>query len=451
MATIQGNDTPQAASGTSRRAFLQTMTVGAAGASLLGVPAASYARILGANDRLGIGLIGVGRMGRGHLGKVDRHADTDVVALCDVYAPNLEYATAQHPDARTYADHADLLADETVDAVMVASPDHWHALHAIHACQAGKDVYVEKPTSVAIAEGRAMVDAARAHGRVVQVGTQQRSGDQFVRAVEIVRSGVLGPISFVRTWNFGNDAPEGIGNPPDSNPPPGLDWDRWLGPAQARPFNVNRFGVFHDENLNYQRWATFRWFWDYAGGMMTDWGVHLLDIVQWAMDVAYPNAVAASGGTFALTDNRETPDTLQATFTYPGFLCTYENRVCNGHRLNDEGYGILFHGTEGTLFVNRAYLEVIPERGRGLEPQRMESGNNSGDAHFANFIDCMRSRRQPVSDIEIGHRSSSTAILGNLAYRVGRSITWDGEREQVVGDEEANALIHRAYRAPWVL
>lgn len=161
--------------------------------------------------------------------------------------------------------------------------------------------------------------------------------------------------------------------------------------------------------------------------------------------------VPKSGGHFALTDNRETPDTLQTTFTYPGFICTYENRVCNAHRLNDQGYGILFHGTEGTLFVNRAFLEVIPEQGRSLAPQRVERTNNSGDTHFANFIDCMRSRQRPTSDIEIGHRSSSTAILGNVAYRTGRALVWDGESESVVGDEAASGMLHRAYRAPWSL
>ena len=451
MDTNPENDTTQAASGTSRRTFLQTLTVGAAGASLMGVPAASYARILGANDRIGIGIIGAGRMGRGHIGKVHRHADTDIVALCDVYKPNLDFVAAQDPDARTYTDHAALLADERVDAVMVASPDHWHAIHAIDACKAGKDVYVEKPTSVAIAEGRAMVEAARKYDRVMQVGTQQRSGDQFARAVEIVRSGRLGPISFVRCWNVGNNAPEGIGAPPDSDPPPGLDWDRWLGPAAARPFNINRFGVVLNEQGNYQRWASFRWFWDYAGGMMTDWGVHLLDIVQWAMDVDYPNTVAATGGKFALMDNRETPDTIQATYGYPGFICTYENRVCNSHRLHGQGYGILFYGTQGTLYVNRGFLEVIPEEGRGLEPQRYERTNNSGDTHFANFIDCMRSRQRPTCDIEIGHRSSSTAILGNMAYRTGRSLVWDGESESVIGDAAADAMVRRAYRAPWSL
>ena len=438
-------------SGTSRREFLQTVAAGAAGASLMGIPAASYARIIGANDRIGIGVIGAGQVARYHMGTVERHPDTDVVAVCDVFAPNLEWAAARAPGARTYALHEELLADDSVDAVVVGSPDHWHALHTIHACQAGKDVYVEKPTSVAIAEGRAMVEAARTHERVVQVGTQQRSANQFAKAVEIVQSGAIGSVSYVRTWNYGNNAPDGVGNPPDTDPPAGLDWDRWLGPAPERPFNINRFGVVLDQDLQYQQWATFRWFWDYAGGMMTDWGVHLLDIVQWAMGFDYPQAVSTSGGKFVLKDNRETPDTLQATFSYPGFVCTYENRLANGNPLMQQGYGIVFYGTIATLYVNRAFLEIIPESGRGLVAQRVDNSNNSGADHFANFIDCMRSRERPTSDIEIGHRSSSTAILGNVSYLAGRSIVWDGETESVVGDEEANALLQRAYRAPWVL
>ncbi len=296
-----------------------------------------------------------------------------------------------------------------------------------------------------------MVEAARANDRIVQVGTQQRSANQFAKAVEIVQSGAIGDVTYVRTWNYSNETPDGMGNPPDGDPPPGLDWDRWLGPAPERPFNVNRFGVLLDDNLEYLRWATFRYFWDYAGGMMTDWGVHLLDIVQWVMGVDYPESVMASGGKFALADNRETPDTLQATFRYPGFVCTYENRSCNGQPLMDQGYGILFYGTIASLYVNRSFLEIIPEEGRGMVPQRVDSANNSSDTHFGNFIDCVRSRKLPVSDIEIGHRSSSTAILGNVAYHTGRAIVWDGEAESVAGDDEANGMLHRPYRGPWTL
>ena len=434
----------------SRRDFVKTLAAGTAGVAL-STPAASYARIIGANERIGVGMIGMGRMARGHLGALLDQPDAQVRILCDVYEPNLRWAAARAPEAQTNTDFRAVLDHPDVDAVFVAAPDHWHALPTVMACDAGKDVYVEKPSSVYIAEGRKMVEAARRNNRIVQVGTQQRSGEHFQYAVELVRSGRLGPISFVRSWNYGNTYPDGIGHPPDSDPPPGLDWDLWLGPASDRPFNANRFGVFLDDNGNYTRWASFRWFWDYAGGMMTDWGVHLIDIVQWAMDVDYPEAVATMGGKFYLEDNRETPDTIQATYQYPGFVCTYENRVCNGHALEGHGYGIMFHGAAGTLFIDRAGFEVMPEADSDLMPMQAQRVGNSHRRHVRNFLDCVKTRQQPISDIEIGHRSSSTAILGNIAYRAGRRIAWDGEKEEVVGDADANVLVAYHYRDPWTL
>jgi predicted dehydrogenase len=322
----------------------------------------------------------------------------------------------------------------------------------VMACQAGKDVYVEKPSSVAIAEGRKMVEAARKYGRVVQVGTQQRSASHFQEAVRLVREGHLGTVTSVRTWNVGNQSPDGIGNPPDSDPPAGLDWDLWLGPAAKCPFNANRFGVVPD-NYSY-----FRWFWDYAGGMMTDWGVHLIDIVQWAMQVDAPLAASASGGKFLLTDNRETPDTLIATFQYPTFVLTYENRTCNGRAVNGHGYGIEFYGSDGTLFVDREGFELLPETRKvgtdivkRAEPVTRASVPDN-PTHARDFLDAMKSRRKPICDIEIGHRSTSTAILGNMAFRSGSTVVWDAKTERVANDNaKAAELVERAYRAPWVL
>lgn len=434
----------------SRRHFIKTATAGTAGLAL-GLSSLSYGNILGANDRIRIGLIGAGRQGRNLLGKVLDEADAQVVALSDVYQPNLEFVSSQVLQADTYTDFRKILDRNDVDAVVIATPDHWHALGTILACQAGKDVYVEKPLSHNIREGRKMIEVARDHDRVVQVGTMQRSATVFQEAVEIVQSGDLGPVSFVRTWNYGNAYPEGIGSPADSAPPKGLDWDMWLGPAPRRPFNINRFGVILDEELNYQRWASFRWFWDYAGGMMTDWGVHLLDIVQWALEVDAPDSISASGGKYYLQDNRETPDTLSATYQYPGFVCTYENRVCNSFPMEGRGYGIMFHGTEGTLFVDRGSLELVPEPGSKLESLNMEVEENMLAKHMRNFLECVKSRKRPRSDIEIGHRSSSTAILGNIAYRTGEHIQWDSTKEQAKESSKANSLLGRAYRKPWSL
>ncbi|MDX1638672.1 MAG: Gfo/Idh/MocA family oxidoreductase [Balneolaceae bacterium] len=434
----------------SRRDFIKTLTAGTAGMTL-GLSAKSYGNIMGANDRIRVGIIGIGRQGRGLMGNVLSEDDAEVAALCDVYKPNLEFAAARAPDAYTHNDFRGLLDRNDIDAVVIATPDHWHGLNTIMACQAGKDVYVEKPLSRYIYEGRKMVEAARANDRVVQVGTMQRSGRVFQEAVEIVQSGDLGPISFVRTWNYGNAYPDGIGSPEDAAPPAGLDWDLWLGPAQKRPFNINRFGVVLNEEMQYQRWASFRWFWDYAGGMMTDWGVHLLDIVQWAMEESSPETISTTGGKFHIQDNRETPDTISASYQYSDFVCTYENRVCNSKPNDGNGYGISFHGTEGTLFVDRGKLQLTPEPGSKLEPLNMEVEENARAKHVRNFLDCIKSRNKPICDVEIGHHSTVTAHLGNIALRSNSRIEWDSRREQARNNPDANELVKGFYREPWTV
>lgn len=425
-----------------RREFIKRSI--ATGLTMAGTSSA----ILGANDRIRVGVIGLGRQGRGVMKGFLKNSNVEVVALCDVYAPHLAAAMKDSKlDAvETYKDFRKLLDRKDIDAVIVASPDHWHALHSVMACQAGKDVYVEKPISVTVTEGRKMVQAARKYNRIVQVGTQQRSGDHYQKAAQLIRSGQIGKVTFVRTWNYGNSAPVGIGNPPDSAAPDGLDWDMWLGPAPARPFNANRFGVFPD------RWSSFRWFWDYAGGMMTDWGVHHLDIVQMVMGVDAPLAISSTGGKYALTDNRETPDTLMVTYEYPGFVCTFENRECNAQGIGGAGYGISFHGTDATLFINRELFEIIPEKGKTIaEPLKVKGTNSQGDDHIRNFLDCVKTRQTPTSDIEIGHRSTSTCLLGNVSLRSGRRIVWNAKTEQIEGDQTAARYLSREYRKPWKL
>jgi predicted dehydrogenase len=441
-----------------RRDFL-VGTVGVVGATALPASAGSIVqtssapgRVLGANDRVRVGVIGTGRQGTGVMRGHQRLTDVEIAAICDVYAPNLAKAAEVAPDAAKHADFRRILDDKSIDAVVIGTPDHWHALMTVLACQAGKDVYVEKPTSVAIAEGRAMVQAARTHNRIVQVGTQQRSQPHFQQAAGIVKSGALGDVTLVRCWNAANA--KGIGNPPDGSPPEGLDWDLWLGPAQKVPFNPNRFGVVPDA------WSHFRWFWDYAGGMMTDWGVHLIDIVQMAMNVDAPLEVSTIGGKFHLDDNRDTPDTIVATYRYPDFVMTYENRVCNGMPINSRAYGIEFLGTAATLFVDRERYELRPEPPVGTRPTEPRpeitttpaAAEGSFPSHQRNFIDCVKSRQAPICDIEIGHRSSSTAILGNMALRSGQTVAWDGKAERVTnGNDKAKSLVARAYRAPWKL
>jgi predicted dehydrogenase len=433
-----------------RRDFMKASAGGAVAASLVEGVRPAGARV-SPSEQVTLGIIGLGRQGAFNMRKFLEHPQCRVLAVCDVYQPHLERGR-EETGADAYRDFRHILDRRDIDVAVISTPDHWHAAQSVMACRAGKDVYVEKPTSLGVAEGRKMVEAARKYDRVVQVGTQQRSGRHFQAAVELVRAGELGEITAVRTWNFGNATPQGIGDPPDSEPPEGLDWDLWLGPAPQVPFNVNRFGVFPD------RWSSFRWFWDYAGGMVTDWGVHLIDIVQWAMGVDAPTAVSASGGKFSLNDNRETPDTLTVLFEYPGFICTYENRECNNRAINEKGYGIEFYGTEGTLFVDRGGFEIVPQRRpRGdrsvprMYAMQSENVNDNAHDHAGDFLECLRSRGRPISDIEIGHHSTAACLLANISYRTGRKVLWDAVNERIPGDPEADAMLNVPYREPWKL
>ena len=435
-----------------RRDFVRWGATGIVAGRFVLQPRRRDERIRGANDRIAIALIGAGRQGVSDLKNAMRHTEVDVAAICDVYQPNLAKGIEAAPGAQPYGDFRRVLDRRDIDAVIIASPDHWHPLQTVMACEARKDVYVEKPIGVAITEGRRMVEAALKNQRVVQVGTQQRSGKHFQQVAELVKAGRIGKVTQVRCWNVGNESPEGIGVAPDTDPPANLDWDMWLGPAPERRFNANRFGVSPD------RWSSFRWYWDYAGGMMTDWGVHWLDIVQLVMAVDAPASIAAVGGKFALQDDRETPDTLLASFQYPGFICTYENRSANAAPLSGKTNGILFHGTDGTLFVDRQGFEILPEKRKVGEANVdrtaalvVQNSNQHHQDHMIDFIECVKSRRTPVSSIEAGHRSTSTALLGNIAYRTGRRIEWDGVNEKIVGDRDASRMLSRDYRKPWKL
>ena len=433
-----------------RRKFMQKTALAT---SAVGLASASYSRVLGANEKLNVAVIGCGRMGSYNLEVQQKTKMANIAAVCDVYEPNLQQALKKATGkADRYTDFRKILDRKDIDAVVVATPDHWHPLITTLACEAGKDVFVEKPASVTIAEGRRMVDVARRTGRIVQVGTMQRSSPVFEKAVKIVQSGALGEISFVRTWIVGNDFPKGIGNPADSEPPANLDWDLWLGPAPKRPFNWNRFGVG-------DRWSTFRYFWDYAGGMMTDWGVHLIDIVLWAMQEKAPNSVMAAGGTFFLQDNRETPDTLQVNYNFDNFVLTFSNTTCNDRGVDGQGYGIEFYGSSGSLFVDRGGYKVMPQEGGRFDrrkmpdetPMKFTSRDSGNDGHARNFFNAIKTRELPTSDIEIGHRSTSICLLGNIAYRTGERLDWDAEKEIVTNSSKANDYLSYDYRAPWEL
>jgi len=408
----------------------------ALGAALAGSPAIN---VLGANEKIHLGFIGVGSRGFDHFKQFQAMSDVELVAAADAARPKLDRAKAAAPHLRTYSDYRLLLESKDVDAVVVSSPDHWHAIHTIHACQAGKDVYVEKPLGHNIREGRAMVRAARKYHRVVQLGTQQRSGPTWIEAVQRIQSDEFGKISLVRTWNcWGLDSVHAdMGNPPDSDPPPGVDYDQWLGPAPSRPFNPRHFDFY------------FYYHWVYSGGMLSAWGVHLFDVVTWAMGPTI-NAVTTTGGKFVFKDARDTPDTAAVLFECPSYVWTYEVRHGNGKDpWREMDHGIEFYGTKASLRINRRGYTVFLEDARS-EPLRVPD-RGLDTPHKRNWLECIRSRQRPNSDVELGHLGSIPGHLGNIAYRVGRRILWDGQNETIPNDSEAAALLGRTYRAPYLL
>jgi predicted dehydrogenase len=444
----------------SRRRFLkESIAAGSAAAGLsvlnsTSTRAASSARILGANDRIRVALIGCGGQGSGDLRAMLRIKNVDCVGLCDVddaqtakTAKSVSEQYSQTPSVLT-RDFRNILDEKDVDAVIIGTPDHWHALPTVMACQAGKDVYVEKPLSISIGEGRFMVDAARKHDRVVQMGTQQRSASHYAEAVNYVKSGKLGKIRMVRCWAY-QDWMGNIPVVPDSDPPPSVDYDLWLGPARKRPFNKNRFHF------------NFRWYWDYSGGLMTDWGAHMIDIANWGMGIKAPTSAMSIGGKYGYPDDaEETPDTQQVLWSFPEFSMVWEHATAIGRGPEARDHGVAFHGNDGVLVVDRGGWEVYPEterKGRKRDYKAVgvpRQGAGNEDYHFQhvkNFIDCVQSRKRPNSDVEIGHNSMIACHLGNIAFRLGRQIKWDLEKEEVIGDKEAQRYVTREYRAPWKL
>jgi predicted dehydrogenase len=419
-------------------------------------------RILGANDRVQVGFIGYGLIGAQHVHDFKRQPDVDLAAVCDVYQPRLEQGLAAcGPRAKGCRDFRRLLDDKDIQAVVISTPDHWHALMTILACASGKDVYVEKPLTLFVREGRWMVSVALRYNRVVQVGSQQRSGKHYASALKLLESGHLGKIHTVRMGSFRNVMP-GFGSPPDSSPPPGLDYDLWLGPAPQRPYNKNR-ALYH-----------FRWFWDYSGGQVTNLGAHEIDVVHWAMKVKGALAVTSSGGRFALQDNGETPDTQDALFEYPGFTALWSHREASLGR--GAGEGLEFFGTKGSMTIAREGYEVFPdmktppenhipefqghpvggpERHPEARPQpwtealKELASNDLLASHARNFLDCVKSRNPPVADVEGGHRVVTACHLANISLRLGRKMRWDTEKEEIIGDPEASAHLVRPYRKPW--
>jgi predicted dehydrogenase len=425
----------------SRRSFLKDTAVGGA---LLGLSARSHRSIFAAespSERVRVGMIGVGNQG-GPKNNM-KYFLKNIVALCDLDKTYLAEAAsflqseAGHSAVMT-DDYRRLLDTKDIDAVVVTVPDQWHALMTIEACQAGKDVYCEKPLTLVINEGKPMIEAARKHSRVVQTGSMQRSGVEFKLAVELLSQGIVGKVSAVNVTLPGPNWIARAGHPvPDSPPPEGFDYNRWLGPAPWRPYNKN--------HVHY----LFRFYWDYSGGQQTNFGAHHLDIAQWGlgMDESGPTSVEGSA-VFNPDGWYETPDTTDIKYTYAnGVVMTCRQKL----DAKSSQQGAEFIGDKGSLFVYRGGIVANPaELLQGVELPKIAS-NQANFSHVNDFLDCVKSRRTPAADISIGHRSATVCHLGNIAVRTKKKISWDPKTETIVGDAEAAKWLSKEYRSPWSL
>lgn len=422
----------------SRRGFLRT---GLAAGAFLSLPAGVYRAAFAADskpsERVRIGCIGVGNQGTPNMKAVLKN----VVAVCEVDSNRLAAAAKLvEKDGsgapQTFADYRKLLEMKDVDAVVITTPDHWHALQTVAACNAGKDVYVEKPLSLTVAEGRAMVKAARDNKRVVQTGSQQRSDAKFRQACELVRNGYLGKI---KTVKVGLPKPNWIDRAkmpvPDTDPPKELDFETWLGPAPKVAYNPNRVHYL------------FRFFWDYSGGQQTNFGAHHLDITQWALGMDEGGPLTVEGTAKYHPEGwYETPDWTDITYTYPNGVT-----VKCGQDYKD---AVTFEGEKGTIWAKRGTIEITLG-GEKQDATKVESGGDVklpvSKNHHQNWLACIKSRELPIADVEIGHRSATVCHLGNIAIRHGKKITWDAAKEQIVGDEAAAKWLTKEYRKPWKL
>lgn len=421
------------------------------------VTAESASRVYGANGRVRVALIGCGGRGTTVASEIDKVDNVEFTAVCDVYRRNAERAKQRlGGNAKIVKDFRDVLKMKDVDAVMVSTPDHWHAIPAIAALEAGKHVYCEKPIEHTIQEGLAIVAASKKHPELVFLtGTQHRSAPHIMRAAEMVQSGKIGEVHFVSVWNYSNTMPDGIGTVPDSDPPADMDWDFYLGPAPWVPYNAKRHG------------GTYRSFSDYSSGRVSDYGVHRFDSVHQIMGMDTPTSCYAAAYRYCLGGLGDHPDVMQATYEYPGWIMSYEALELNSfgsmarltrglphHGARPEGKnrpnGMMFVGTRATLIVDRRATELIPEPGQESKIKPIAEGNEEPTPlHAAHFIRCIRDGEKPRAGALIGHRGGNICHLANISCKVGRKLNWDPQREMISGDPEASKLMAKKARKPW--
>ena len=435
-----------------RRNFLQKSALSAAGLGLSPLFGHAYETVYGQtapSNKVKVALIGCRSMGFSNLSNFLKYPEVECVALCDIdnewlnkRAADVEKSTGKKVKY-LYKDWRKVIDNKDIDAVIIGTPDHWHCLPTIYACQAGKDVYVEKPLSNTIEECNLMEKAARKYNRIVQVGQWQRSDPHWDEAANYLKAGNIGRIRTVKVWAYQDSKPT-LPVIPDSPVPAGVDYDMWLGPAPKRPFNTYRFHY------------NFRFFWDYAGGLMSDWGVHLLDYALEGMNADLPSRVFSGGGKFAYPDDAmETPDTLMATYAYKDFNIIWDHACGINHGPFDKKEGLAFFGENGTLVLTRAGWEVLPVmvgKEARMEAIPFKKGEGKGlYNHVGNFLSCIKSRELPNADIAIGARVAKMSHLANISCRLQREVRWDDTNSLFVGDNEATALSKAYYRAPWEL
>ncbi|HNY53372.1 MAG TPA: Gfo/Idh/MocA family oxidoreductase [Bacteroidales bacterium] len=431
----------------SRRDFIKTASVIAAGSVIpVDLLAQARKRKAGPNDKIGIGLIGVRSQGYSNLASFLKNPEVECVALCDIDKNFLDSRTADivklgFAAPKHYSDYRKMLDNKDIDLVIIGTPDHWHCLQFVHSLEAGKHIYVEKPIGNSIAEINIMWNATRKYGKMVQVGQWQRSQPHFVDAINYLKSGKLGRIRTCKAWSY-VDWKGAVPKVPDEPVPAGVDYTTWLGPAPIRPFNMNRFHF------------TWRWYWEYGNGLMTDWGVHLIDYILYGMDKSIPSSVMAIGGKYAFPeDDMVTPDTMTAVYDFNDFTMIWEHTIGIGLGNWKRAHGMSYIGENGTLVLDRQGWEVVPEKQKIEAVPVQKNVGNGLDLHTRNFLDCLKNNTPEKlnANIDIGRNVGLVAQMGNIAFRTGEKVSWN-DATQKFGTETANALItpvyHNGYKLP---
>lgn len=433
----------------SRRHFLQQTAM--ASAVGVAIPYFVSSRALatparpGANDRLQIGLIGAGGMGRGNLNNCAAHADVEVTGVCDVWKQRREPVLAKYKSAKPYSDYREMLQQDDLDGVIIATPPHWHCLIAVAACEAGKDIYLQKPMTLHVAETLAVKNAVERHQRISQIGTQIHAGENYRRVVEWIRSDRLGDVSVARTMNVMNQGPNGLGNVPDEDAPKDLDWDRWVGPAAMRPYNplIARSAY---ENCSFMQ---------FSGGWTPGMAPHIVDLPFWALELGVPQRTSCTGGRYVIRDAGDSPDTQEVVWQFPNTTLTWSMSMVNSYAFDfgsgspARRLGIYFHGTNGTLYSDYGKHEIVAEGDRLKDRTSPDKSIASSPGHEREWLDSMRSREQPSCSVDYHYKIDMALNLANLSMQVGRDIHVDPDTATIVNDAVAAKLAQPVYRDPW--